>query len=594
MRLSLPHVLFCSLAPLVPLLVGCVKEGKEVPVFDSNAAREIQIDVDAHYQEIDNFGASGAWTATGVGKYWSESKKTEAATLLFSQEMKEDGSPKGIGLSAWRFNIGGGSALPNGKANEAHALGGAQGDWGHDNWRSAECFKYSPDEAINPEAQQGGIWFLKKAQEMGVEDLIAFVNSPPFWLTHSGKAHPSDLTETEVRSFKGGVSYKPEFSSNLPNDNHQAFADFLVEVIKHLKDQEGIQLDYISPINEPTWKWMENKSGQEETDLGGGRQEGCPYNNEQVKSVVEKLYTALQQEGLADVTIDGPDAVEYPALLDPKYAAGTKAWDKQHDYKAGMNQYGLGDYKQYLKLFLEDPEFSKKIHDTVSVHGYWADYSEERLTTLRELVLQNKNEYNPNAKIWMSEVCGLGTGPLRDWTSSRLTSNDMTRALHWSRAIHYDLTRMNASAWHWWTAISKEDYDDGLLFTSVDFTRSNTSDETLYDTKQLWALGNYSRFIRPGFKRVQLQGADEVTGLKGSAYISEDSNQLVLVFINHYDDDQSVALKGVDGYGDFKVYVTDEKNDLAYVGTATPSLAIPKRAVVTLVAERVAQPISNH
>ncbi|MGJ8641478.1 MAG: glycoside hydrolase [Opitutaceae bacterium] len=579
-----------SLVALSCLPFACVNGWGAVPASDSISPREIRIDVGTLYQDIDNFGASGAWTSAGIGKYWSEEKKTKAATLLFSQEMKEDGSPEGIGLSAWRFNIGGGSALPNGQKNGAHALGGSQGEWGHDNWRSAECFKYGPGASIDPAAQQGGIWFLKKAQEMGVEDLVAFVNSPPFWLTRNGKAHPSDLVEVKSEKPNGDVSYKPKFSSNLPDGNHEAFADFLVEVIQHLKEREGVQIDYISPINEATWKWMNTQAGSDD-DLGGNRQEGCPYNNQQVKSVVGKLYAALQREGLADVMIDGPEAVEYPALLDPEYAADSKFWSGKSDYRAGMNQFGLGDFRHYLKLFLEDSGFSKKVHDTVSVHGYWADYREERLTTLRDLVLQNKNEYNPDAKIWMSEVCGLGSGPLRDWSASRYTGDDMTRALHWSRAIHYDLTRMNASAWHWWTAISNVDFDDGLLFTSLEFTRSDTSDETLYDTKQLWALGNFSRFVRPGFKRVHLEGADEVTGLKASAYVSEDRDRLVLVWINHYETDQAVSLKGVGGYGDFKVYVTDEANDLAYVGLASSSLNIPKRAVVTLVAER-AQPVA--
>jgi len=564
----------------------------QLPAADPSGAREIPINVDTQYQEIDNFGASGAWTAAGIGKYWSDAKKEEVATLLFSQEMKADGSPKGVGLSAWRFNIGGGSALPSGEPNGVHALTGSTGRWGHENWRSVECFKYSATGAMNCEAQQGGIWFLKKAQEMGVEDLIGFVNSPPFWMTQNGKTHVSDLSNVVVTNYKGSASYKPRFSSNLPDDKHDDFANFLVEVIKHLRDHDGILLDYISPINEPTWAWVNNgvKSGE---DLGCNNQEGCPYNNEQLKSVVEKLYDALQREGLGEVIIDGPDAVEYPALLDPEYAANTMFWDGQPEYRAGMNAYGMGDYKQYLKLFLEDPEFSAKVHHTVSAHGYWADYKEERLTTLRELVLQNKNEYNPHAKIWMSEVCGMGTGPLRDWSEGRSLGSDMTRALHWSRTIHYDLTRLNASAWEWWTAISNTDYDDGLLFTSEDFTRTNTTDETLYVTKQLWALGNFSRFIRPGFKRVKLDGADEIMGLKGSAYVSEDNARLVVVFVNHGDANEKVNLTGVDDYGRFKVYLTDEGHDLAYVGETGAALFVPKRAVVTLVADKGAEFLSN-
>jgi len=61
-------------------------------------------------QTIDNIGASGAWYSEGIGKYWPSEKKEKMAELLFSKSFSKDGDPLGIGLSAWRFNIGGGTA----------------------------------------------------------------------------------------------------------------------------------------------------------------------------------------------------------------------------------------------------------------------------------------------------------------------------------------------------------------------------------------------------------------------------------------------------------------------------------------------------
>src|SRR5689334_9106941 len=61
-------------------------------------------------QTIDNFGASGAWYSEGIGKYWPDQKKEAMARLLFSRELDSSGRPMGIGLTAWRFNIGGGTA----------------------------------------------------------------------------------------------------------------------------------------------------------------------------------------------------------------------------------------------------------------------------------------------------------------------------------------------------------------------------------------------------------------------------------------------------------------------------------------------------
>ena len=46
----------------------------------------------------------------GWGGFGLEAKKNRLAELLFSKELDENGNPKGMGLSCWRFNIGSGSA----------------------------------------------------------------------------------------------------------------------------------------------------------------------------------------------------------------------------------------------------------------------------------------------------------------------------------------------------------------------------------------------------------------------------------------------------------------------------------------------------
>src|SRR5688572_30013037 len=69
---------------------------------------KITIDAKAKAQIIQNIGASGCWYSEGIGKNWPAAKKEHIAELLFSRKLDKAGNPKGIGLSAWRFNIGGG------------------------------------------------------------------------------------------------------------------------------------------------------------------------------------------------------------------------------------------------------------------------------------------------------------------------------------------------------------------------------------------------------------------------------------------------------------------------------------------------------
>jgi len=56
--------------------------------------------------------------------------------------------------------------------------------------------------------------------------------------------------------------------------------------------------------------------------------------------------------------------------------------------------------------------------------------------------------------------------------------------------------------------------------------------ESIYPSKMLWVLGNYSRFVRPGMVRVGLNGADEVNGLLASAYVDDKASRLVIVCAN--------------------------------------------------------------
>ena len=71
---------------------------------ESNAS-VIVFDPSKTYQAIDNFAASDAWSCQFVGN-WPEEKKNAIADLLFSTDTLKDGTPKGIGLSMWRYNIG--------------------------------------------------------------------------------------------------------------------------------------------------------------------------------------------------------------------------------------------------------------------------------------------------------------------------------------------------------------------------------------------------------------------------------------------------------------------------------------------------------
>lgn len=72
-------------------------------------AEDFVIDIQQPRQTIRHFGASDAWSMQFIGKWENEQEQQKIADWLFSTENDEQGKPKGIGLSIWRFNLGSGS-----------------------------------------------------------------------------------------------------------------------------------------------------------------------------------------------------------------------------------------------------------------------------------------------------------------------------------------------------------------------------------------------------------------------------------------------------------------------------------------------------
>lgn len=191
---------------------SCSDDDKFVPAYtvelkaDENL--EVKVDASVAYQTIDGFASSDAWDMDYIGKYWSTSNKEGIAELLFSREVNEKGTPKGIGLSMWRVNLGGGSA-------EQGDNSGIKSDRYE---RRAECY-LNQDGTYNWSKASGQRYFMEKAKEYGCESFVLFSNTPPVWYTKNGLAFPSD---------KRG--------NNLKDDCYDDFAEFLATVTKHYVD----------------------------------------------------------------------------------------------------------------------------------------------------------------------------------------------------------------------------------------------------------------------------------------------------------------------------------------------------------------------
>jgi len=221
-------------------------------------------------------------------------------------------------------------------------------------------------------------------------------------------------------------------------------------------------------------------------------------------------------------------------------------------------------------------------------HDYGSDLAKGQLVEHRQAIRKKFDQY-PGWKPWMSEYCVMTGSEGKGGGRRDLT---MSTALDVARIIHLDLTLVGVTAWQWWTAMSGVDYKDGLIYTDW---KKPGDPESIITSRLLWAFGNYSRFVRPGMQRVDVDGAEqEIQGLMASAYKDEKAKRVVAVYVNMAAQPKPVQPDFELGQRKWRLqsitpYVTSDRqgDELKPYPTASPgsSIEIPARSVVTLAAQ---------
>ena len=491
------------------------------------------------FQEIDDFGASDCWTGNFIGRYWSENTKSYIAEKLFSQEFDASGHPKGVGLSNWRINLGAGT-------EEQGAASGIS-----DVARRSECFLL-PDGTYDWSKQSGQQYFMRKAKEYGVENFLLFSNSPPVYFTKNGK----------------GYANSGESGSNLRTDKYGDFAEFMTTVAEHFVE-EGYNIKYISPINEPQYDWSD------------GGQEGSPWQNAQIKSMVQALNNSLQERN-SEVKILVPEAGSYTHLYSESGRAKTQIREL---FRSGSTNY-IGNLPSVAPV--------------VAGHSYWTFGTNKTLKDVRTNLWNEAKTYN--LKTYQTEWSMLDAAPTTDtgFPASYGAANYMDIALFMGKLIYCDMAYANTSSWSYWTALSNEVYSQKNRFFLIKCTPGNgaygswTNPGSAEASLNLWVLGNYSLFVRPGYRRIRMDGANEMNHLLGTAYICPYGQRLVTVYVNTANTARTidVDLKSLQWFGLAPVtvqqYTTNQSNGSLKRNLSAPentgmTLTIPARSVSTIV-----------
>jgi O-glycosyl hydrolase len=406
-----------------------------------------------------------------------------------------------------------------------------------DEWRRTEGFLQN-NMTYDWSKQAGQKWFMHAAKQRGVDKFVGFTNSPPIQLTKNGNAYSSNGEE-----------------ANISKANYLPFAKFLNEVSKQFQT-EGIPFNYLSPFNEPQWDWT------------GNGQEGTPFKNEEIFAVTRILDSLLTAESLK-VKIQIAEA----GKLNYLYEKADKATRGNQVYEF---------FNAQSPLFVGDLSNVDKI---ISGHSYFTSAPAETLKSVRQKVSESLKTASVPLEFWQSEYCILGDqeevkGPGKD--------TGMTPALYVARLIHHDLALANASAWHWWLSVSVYDYKDGLIYAE-----KNKTDGLVDDTKLLWALGNFSRFIRPGAQRVNVTSnnlnVNNVNQLMISSYIDADQKKIITVIVNNGTTESSFEINLAGGQvSSWQPYLTgsNDGEDLKPLTQIEDNeIVVPGKSVLTLVGE---------
>lgn len=432
---------------------------------------------------------SGAWWAQVIGG-WDEideesglPKRERISQLLFDKE-------KGIGVRCYRYNLGGGSAQ-SGKGNIGET--------------SRRAYSFDTDGGYDWSRDENALWMLRQAIKDGAEEIIFFVNSPPERFTKNGKAHLD-------RAFR----------ENLSPKNYRNFAVYCLDCVEHFRSL-GIPVKYLSPVNEPVWKWT-------------GGQEGCHYRPHSVRKLLRVFVDEMDSRpSLSDLKLSGAEN-------------GDIRWFN----------------KTYCRIMLGDRKIRTRV-DSVDTHSYFitpdipviSHFIKNRLSFLRRY-RKYVDRHFPGMPIKTSEWTHMQGG--RDY--------GMDSALEQTKIIMEDLTYLDVTSWQLWIAVSNVDYCDGLIY-------ENDEPRTFELTKRYYAFGNFSKFIENGSVCFDVDAGENLNAVG----FEKDGRQVIVIANRNINEVKLELPANVS-----RIFVTSENHSLTQV-VPEAEFSFPSKSVSTLIIE---------
>ena len=210
---------------------------------------------------------------------------------------------------------------------------------------------------------------------------------------------------------------------------------------------------------------------------------------------------------------------------------------------------------------LNDTEAAAAI-DIVGVHQY--DHDEESNMAAKAL----KNVAAAGKTLWETEV-----------SSGDANDSSITDGVYWAKLIHLDMTLADVNAFLYWWLWSTSQSKGALISFDGDTMKTN---------KRLYTMGQFSRFVRPGWKRVDITD-NPVPGFFLSAFKNPAGDEMAIVAVSQrvMETETSISISGISGIGDIETWLTDEtrsleKVDSGSVSGTTVTASFPAQSVSTI------------
>ncbi len=357
------------------------------PAMAANGPLEnVTVDLSQLRPPFRGWGTSLAWWANGVGNWPDETVNQIVKAIADEHE--------GLGLTVFRYNIGGGDEPGHHHMRQ---------------WADVPGFKSAADAPYDWTADANQRKVLSKLVKAvnGHAIVEGFSNSAPWWMTNSGC----------VAGSKDG-------SGNLKLECEIPFANYLADVVQHLKQTDGIAFDSLEPFNEPDVNWW--KAGKD--------QEGMGVPRDQQARVIKFLRAALDDRQMRSTRVSATDANSIDDCLVSlqSYNAPTMAALAQlntHSY--------YGSKRAELALAASQHDKPVWISESGPLNVGGSEF--EQIMKMAHRIVQDTNELQPEVWCMWQAVSGGPWGCIHD--SARNKSFRIGKAFYMYAAFTVSVRR---------------------------------------------------------------------------------------------------------------------------------------------------------